>query len=121
MLLGTYAPVDSNSNAVSLTKIREGNFTSEFRGLTAVTGETVRVYVNHTLPDRGKSGESHLIKILVERTDSEGDYSHTSQSHQVIKTLDSVQSAAESVHTQSLMTAMLASSNVQDKLINGES
>jgi len=121
MLLGTYAPVDSNSNAVSLTKIREGNFTSEFRGLTAVTGETVRVYVNHTLPDRGKSGESHLIKVVTEFLDSEGVYSHSSQAHVVIKTLDNVQDSDNAVQALTVLLNLIGDSTMRDALINGES
>lgn len=119
MLPNTITVSYGASDNLVLSKIREGNFSSEFSGIVNTSLEKVRLFINHTLPDRGKSGESHLVKLTVENLDAEGKYVSTTQSHTVFKTLDGLQNLAVSTLAQEVMTEVVT--NVIDAVLNGES
>jgi len=109
-----------NGNILTLTKVREGNFSSEYSGIVDVSLERARCYINHTIPKRGESGESHLVKVAIEHVDANGAYFRTTQSHNVIKTLDAVQGVAATKATQATLVDVI-SSVFTDQVINGES
>nr|APG77266.1 hypothetical protein [Wenling levi-like virus 1] len=51
--------------------------------------------VKHTIPPRGESGESHLVRLDVEQYDTDGMYLRTQSAWMVLKTWDQGQDSAE--------------------------
>lgn len=83
--------IDLGNDEVVLTKINQDNYGSEYYAKTSA-GEAVTMTIAHTLPkQRGRGGESHLVKLSVEHFDDEGVYQRTSTAWTVIKTFDGVQ------------------------------
>lgn len=62
---------------VTLTKIREGGYSSEYFGsFVTATGRTQKfmLSVKHTLPKVPGSGDSHLIRLDVEYYETDGSF-----------------------------------------------
>jgi len=120
-MLAESITLTNGTNNTVFTKRREGNFSSEYRGVTDITGEICILTVNHTLPGRGQPNESHLVKVVIQHLDANGDYSHSTQGHVVLKTLDNIQDADDSNEAAQMLHAFLANGTYRDKIIAGES
>jgi len=121
MLSSPLTSVLYDGNALILTKVREGNFSSEYMGTVAVTNERAKLEVKHTIPGRGQSGESHLLKLSIEHVDVDGNYHSTTQAHEVIKTLDSVQNYDRSLETHNTLISILGNNSIVVDALNRES
>jgi len=113
--------VSHGGNPLTLTKTREGNFSSEYAGVVDVTGKRAKLFINHTIPGRGQSGESHLVKFQLEHVDGEGNYLSTTQTHTVFKTLDNIQNNVDIAGTETTLALILDLVGFKDALVNGES
>lgn len=108
-----------NATPVTLTKIAEQNFSSEYYGEDSNLKFTLKV--NHTIPVRGAYGESHLVRLDVEQYDTEGAYLGTSTAWTVIKTFDAVQSSASSDFALAALQDVTADAAIISKIIRRES
>lgn len=75
--------------------------------------------IRHTIPEKGGSGESHLIRLDVDEHDANGVYLRRMSSWTVIKTFDNTQKKVESGYSAKAFTGLLTGGNV-DKLIARE-
>lgn len=81
--------------SVTLTRVSEQSFSSTYFGESASGEEKFTLTVKHTIPDRGQSGESHLVRLDCEHYDSVGTYVRTSSVWSVMKTFDGSQASSE--------------------------
>lgn len=99
--------IELGNESLVLTKINQDNYGSEYYTKTPA-GEAVTMTIAHTLPkQRGRGGESHLVKLSVEHFDAEGVYQRTSTAWTVIKTFDGVQSDDDSLDASKALVGFL--------------
>lgn len=118
-MLDNTLTINWDATPVTMTKVSEQNFASKYFGENGSRKFTLSV--NHTIPARGESGESHLVRLDVEKMDTEGVYQKTTSPWLVIKTFDGVQDSAE---CQFALAALLDFAGVPantDKVIARES
>lgn len=118
MLDNTYS-INWDATPVTLTRVSEQNFESVYYGEEG--DRKFHMTVKHTIPARGESGESHLIRLDVEKVDASGVYQKTTSPWMVIKTFDGVQDSTE---CQLALAALLDFAGVTantDKVIARES
>lgn len=77
------------TTGITLTRVNQDNYSSEYYGETG--DMKFKLNVKHTIPARGLAGESHLVRLDVEHYDAEGTYMRTSSAWIVVKTFDSTQ------------------------------
>lgn len=117
MLDNSYS-ITFNATSVTLTKVRENDYTSEYRG---EDGQYKFVMsVKHQIVPRGTFGDSHMIRLDVEKYDAEGIYVRTTSYWRVIKTFDNSQDAADCGYAAAALDGLVGASFVT-KLITGES
>jgi hypothetical protein len=119
MLDNSYT-ITYDAASVVLTKVREGNYSSDFRGVTA-GGDILTMEVKHTTVPRGGTGESHLVRFNVEHYDGTGTYLKTSSAWQVIKTYDGPQVDADALLAHGGLDSFLSTSGLVAKVIARES
>lgn len=117
-MLDNTLSITYDSVAVTLTRIRESNYESEYRGEDSTMKFTL--VVKHTVPPRGVAGESHMVRLDVEHYDSEGSYLRTSSAWTVIKVFDNVQDSTAALDCFNALDG-LVDSTLAAKVINRES
>lgn len=101
--------VTVGSDTLSATNIAEGNHTSEYYTVNGVDKFTVSV--KHTIPARGKYGESHMIRADYEDYDANGVLLGVASAWLVVRTDLGVQNTTLSENvTKGLLAFMSASS-----------
>lgn len=96
-MLDNTLTINYAATPVTLTKVSEQNFSSEYFGENG--NDKFNLSVKHTIPARGQPGESHLVRLDVEHYDAEGTYLRTSSAWTVIKTFDGTQNSTACENT----------------------
>lgn len=109
----TYATV-----ATTMDRINQDNYGSEYYGVQGLNKLTLSV--KHTIPARGKFGESHLARLDVEHYDADGVLLRTSSAWTVIRTDNGIQDATSSDNAAQCLVDFLTDANI-DKLVGRQS
>lgn len=103
-MIGDTIGITFDAVAKTLTKVNQDNY-----GATYYLEDGTRRFtlnVKHTIPAKGKPGESHLMRLDVEVYDAEGVLQRTASAWSVIRTDNGSQDSAESIDvTAALLTA----------------
>lgn len=94
-----------NSATVTLTRVSEENFSSTYFGESGDDKLTLKI--SHTIPARGQSDESHLVRLDVEHYDVDGIYLRTSSAWTVLKTFNGSQNSTAVQNTTSALNGLL--------------
>jgi hypothetical protein len=120
-MIGDTIGLTYNTVAKTLNKINQDGYGAEYYLDDAANNMRFSMSIKHTIPERGKAGESHLVRLDVEQYDSAtGEYSHMSSAWCVIKTSDAPQVAADVDYTAQALVDFLTDANI-DKVIARES
>lgn len=117
-MIGDTIQVTYNAVAKTLSKINQDNFGATY--FLEESGIRYTASVKHTIPARGKAGESHLFRLDVEHYDANGALLRTAQAWSVIKTNDGVQDSTSSNRVANAMVSFMTAGNIT-KLVNRES
>lgn len=109
-MLDNTITVTIGASSVDLTRVNQDNFSSTYFGTDG--DDKVSMTVKHTIPSRGASGESHLVRMDIEHYDTEGVYLRTSSAWTVIKTFDGPQDSSDSSDVSLALVGFLTSANV---------
>nr|APG77045.1 hypothetical protein [Beihai levi-like virus 8] len=118
-MLDNTLTITYDTTPVTLTRVAEQNFSSTYYGENG--NDKLTMSVNHTIPARGGTGESHLVRLNVEHYDAEGVYLRTSSAWTVIKTFDGVQNSTSCEHTVAALQDFTAVAANISKVIARES
>jgi hypothetical protein len=104
-VLANTLTVTYNAVAVTLTKVTEANYTSQYFGENS--GMRFTLDVKHHIPPVGKGDESHLVKLSVEHFDANGVYIRTVSPWVSIKTFDQVQDSTASLRATKALIGLM--------------
>lgn len=76
--------------------------------------------IQHQIPPRGGSGESHMLRIDADEHDADGAYIRRMSAWVVLKTFDNTQNTSEHQHLGDALAGLVTSANVT-KLLARES
>lgn len=77
------------------------------------------INIRHTIPAKGQSGESHMMRLDNDTYGADGTYIRRGSVWLVAKTFDKVQDTTTLAYTAKALTALLTNANV-DKLLARE-
>jgi len=117
MSLGDPISITYNTVAKNLVKINQDSYGSEY--YLDDGDQKYTLSVKHTIPSKGASGESHLVRLDVEHYSS-GVLVRTSSAWSVIKTFDGTQDTNASQYTTEALVDFLTDANVA-KVVGRES
>jgi hypothetical protein len=119
-MIGDTISLTYNAGTVVLTKndSMHGNGGTGYYGVSG--NDRFVLNVKHTIPPRGKPGESHMARLDVEHYDALGVLLRTSSAWSVIRTDNGIQIPADSENAAKALTAFLSAANIT-KLVNRES
>jgi len=118
MLDNSYS-ITYDAATVTMTKVKEGDYSSTYFGTNA--NDKLTLEVKHTIPARGGSNESHLVRLDVEHYDGSGVYLRSSSAWSVIKTLDAPQVDSSVDFTTEALHGFIGSGTVLAQIIARES
>lgn len=110
MSLGDPITFAWNATTVTLNRSDDGNHGSEYYGVLGDRRFTLTV--KHTIPARGASGESHLVRLDVEVYDSAGVLLRTASAWTVIRTDNGIQDPEESEDAAEAVVDFLSDANI---------
>lgn len=105
--------------SVTLDRINQDSYASEYFG--EATDVKITLKISHTIPPRGGSGESHLVRLDVEHYDTEGTYVRTSSAWTVIKTFDNTQDSDASNDAATALVAVFGITDLVTDVIGRQS
>lgn len=112
-------PLSITYNAVSkdLVKVNQDGYGSDY----FLDEGTIKFQasIRHTIPAKGGTGESHMLRLDVLHYDADGVYLRTDSSWSVIKTFDASQDPTELGYCADAQSALITSANAA-KLIGRE-
>jgi hypothetical protein len=117
-MIGDTIALTYNAGTVTLTRINQDNYGAEYFGSSG--NDKFTINVKHTIPARGKPGESHLARLDVEHYDATGVLLRTASAWTAIRTDNGIQAATNSENATKALTAFLSAANIT-KLVNRES
>lgn len=117
-MIGDTVALTYNAGTVTLSRINQDNHGAEY--YAASGNDRFTLNVKHTIPARGKPGESHLARLDVEHYDANGVLLRTASAWAVIRTDNGIQSITSSENAAKALTAFLTAANIT-KLVNRES
>jgi hypothetical protein len=117
-MIGDTISLTYNAGTVVLARINQDNYGAEYFGVSGNDRYTLNV--KHTIPARGKPGESHLARLDVEHYDAAGVLLRTSSAWTAIRTDNGIQNNTTSEYATKALTAFLTAANIT-KLVNRES
>jgi hypothetical protein len=117
-MIGDTVALTYNAGTVTLTRNNQDNFGSTYYGTSGT--DKFNLNIKHTIPARGKPGESHMARLDVEHYDALGVLLRTVSTWSVIRTDDSTQNALNAENAAKALTAFLSAANIT-KLVNRES
>lgn len=120
-MLDSPLSIDYDGATKTLALVSRTGRKSVYTGEETDGSATYIVTVDHTIPPRGGSGESHLIRLDVEHYDTSGIYVRTSSAWVVLKTQDAPQQTSDSTDAASCLTQFLGQAGIVSKVLNGES
>lgn len=94
---------------ITLNRINQDSYGAVYYG--EGTDKKLTLTVKHTIPPRGGSGESHLVRLDVEHYAS-GVYVRTSSAWVVIRTTDNVQDVESSEDAAEALVDFLSDANI---------
>lgn len=98
----TYAGVSK-----ALVRINQDSYGATYWGESGLN--EFKLTIKHTIPPRGKSGESHMIRLDVARKDAEGIYLGTTSAWTVVKSMDSIQDLTTALNIAAALLAFAVS------------
>jgi hypothetical protein len=110
---------DYSGSPITLDRVNQDNYSSTYFG--EATDAKISLRVSHTIPPRGGSGESHLVRLDVEHYDGDGAYVRTSSAWTVIKTFDNTQDATASEDAASALIAVFGITDLLGDVIGRQS
>jgi hypothetical protein len=109
-MIGDSISLTYNGGATVLTKINQDNYGAEYF-LESGT-RRFNMTIKHTIPARGKSGESHLVRLDVELYDANGVLLRTSSAWTVIRTDNGIHDQEECEDAAEALVAWLTAANI---------
>lgn len=103
-------PVTYNAVVKNLVRINQDSNGSDYYldgGL-----EKFSMSIRHTIPAKGGSGESHLIRLDVDHHDANGVYLRRTSAWTVLKTFDSTQDTTKSGYASNALAGALSGANI---------
>jgi hypothetical protein len=117
-MIGDTIGITYNAVAKTLNKVNQDAYGADYY----LDDTTMRFYISvkHTIPSRGKFGESHLMRLNVEYLDAGGVLLRTASAWTVIRTDDANQ---DYVTSQRVVAALLTATTTANtnKLLGRES
>jgi len=118
-LLNNSITITYNALSVTLNRVAASGFESTYFGTTG--NDKITMNVKHQIPARGKSGESHLIRLDAEMYDASGIYYATASSWMVIKTFDGVQVDLDSTRIATALADFVKAGTNMAQIVGRES
>jgi hypothetical protein len=106
-MLADTLSITYNAVAITLNKVKESNYTSQYYAESGTMKFTLDV--KHTIPPSGGDGESHLVKLTVEYYDANGVYQRSVSPWLVIKTFDGAQNSTDAHRAGLALVGLLTS------------
>jgi hypothetical protein len=117
MALGDPISLTYDGAAQAVNRINQDNYGAVYYG--EGTDKKFTLSVKHTIPSRGESGESHLVRLDVEHY-AAGVYIRTASAWMVIRTDDGVQDQEMSEDAAECVVALCSAANLT-KIIGRQS
>jgi len=95
---------------VNLARINQDNYGAEYYAESGTRRLTLAV--KHTIPGKGKPGESHLVRLDVEHYDAQGLLLRTASAWTVIRTDHGIQDQTMSEKSTAALVALLTAGNI---------
>lgn len=109
-MIGDTITLTWNALSKVLNKINQDNYGAEYYLEDGTRRFTLSV--KHTIPAKGKPGESHLVRLDVEVYDANGVLLRTSSAWSVIRTDTGIQDQEESEDAAEALVAFLTAANI---------
>lgn len=107
-----------NGASKSLVRVNQDSYGSDY---SLDDGQQkFKLTIRHTIPPRGKAGESHMMRLDVEQYDTDGAYVRTDSSWTVVKTFDKPQVSADALLAGNALVGLATSANIA-KILSRES
>lgn len=90
-MLGDTIGLTYNSVAKTLKKVNQDNYGASYYLDDSGNQLMFNMNVKHTVPPRGKTGESHLVRLDVDHLDTDGAVIRTASSWAVMRTFTGTQ------------------------------
>jgi hypothetical protein len=119
-MIGDTIGITYNAVAKTLVKVNQDNFGADYYYDDSAALQRFFLKVRHTIPARGKTGESHMMRLDVETYDASGVLLRTSSSWNVLATNDGIQDTTVSGRVQAALLTAATSTNT-NKLLGRES
>lgn len=104
-----------NSVTKDLNRINNDNFGSDY--FLDDTTLKFSLSIRHTIPVKGGTGESHMIRLDVDEYDGDGVFVRRTTSWQVIKTFDAAQDSTVAGYVAQALTDYVDSTGIITKLV----
>lgn len=117
-MIGDPVQITYNTVAKDLVRVNQDNFGASYY-LEDGT-ERFNLSVKHTIPAKGKPGESHLVRLDVEHYDANSVLLRTASAWTVIRTDNGIQDATSSSRAALALLGLLTSANIT-KVLSRES
>jgi hypothetical protein len=117
-MIGDPITLTYNAGSITMNRINQDNHGAEY--YAASGNDRFTLSVKHTIPARGKAGESHLARLDVEHYDATGVLLRTASAWSVIRTDNGIQSVTNAENAAKALTAFLTAANIT-KLVTRES
>lgn len=117
-MIGDSVTLTYNALMKTLQRINQDNHGAEY--FLNDGNERFTLNVKHTIPARGKAGESHLARLDVEHYDASGVLLRTASAWTVIRTDNGIQNSTNSENCAKALTAFLSAANIT-KMVGRES
>lgn len=120
VMIGDTIAVTYNAVVKTLNKVNQDSYGADYFLDDSANLMRHFIKVRHTIPARGKPGESHMLRYDVEHYDSAGVLLRTSSAWKVIVTNDGIQDYVSSQRVQAaILTA--ETTTITNKMLGRES
>lgn len=119
-MIGDTIGITYNAVAKTLSKVNQDSYGADYYLDDSANLMRFYIKIRHTIPARGKSGESHMLRLDVETYDSAGALLRTSSAWNVMATNDGVQDFTTSKRVQAALLTAATVANT-DKILGRES
>lgn len=119
-MIGDTIGITYNAVAKTLVKVNQDSYGADY--FLDDSSNSLKFYLNvrHTIPSKGKFGESHMMKLIVEYLDGTGAVTRTAESWGVMRTNDNTQDYVSSQRTQAAFLTAWTAANT-NKMLGRES
>lgn len=119
-MIGDTIAVTYNAVSKTLNKVNQDSYGADYYLDDSANLMRFFIKVRHTIPARGKSGESHMLRLDVEHYDANGVLLRTASAWKVIVTNDGVQDYVSSQRVQAALLTAETTTNT-NKILGRES